>query len=222
MKLSLCYPLEIPFGMTQGFGENKLALYKDMLGLLGHNGIDMSAQDGTPVYATHDGEVTFAGEDGSAGLGVVIRTLEQFDYNETSSHFKTIYWHLKTGSILVKPNQKVKAGEKIAEADNTGMSTGSHLHFGLKPTYQGEQAWQWWNAEQTNGYAGSIDPAPYFNGKSPRQARDVVEVPTPFLVMQEAIRNFQFSEGLMDFKGTPLKGVRFGPKTLLKCLKFYK
>jgi hypothetical protein len=45
---------------------------------------------------------------------------------------------------------------------NTGQSTGDHLHFGRKPTYKGEQDWEWWNAEQENGYKGSIDPDSYF------------------------------------------------------------
>lgn len=74
---------------------------------------------------------------------------------------KTIFWHLKKGTLKVTASQKVKTGDLIAEADNTGMSTGSHLHFGLKPVYQGENAWDWTNADQNNGYKGAIDPAPY-------------------------------------------------------------
>ena len=212
-KLQLIYPLNLPFGITQNFGENQLELYKNELGLNGHNGIDMSAKNGTPVYATHDGEVTFAGMDGSAGLGVVIRTLEQFDYKDSKSYFKTIYWHLKTGSIIVKPNQKVKAGEKIGEADNTGLSTGDHLHFGLKPIYQGEQEWQWWNSEQSNGYAGSIDPKPYFNGKYPKDM--IHEVSQEFRNMMFAVRDYQVSKGFMDFVNeTNPKKINIGTKTL--------
>ena len=44
---------------------------------------------------------------------------------------QTIYCHLKKGSITVKPNQKVKAGEKIAEVGLSGLTEFPHLHFGI-------------------------------------------------------------------------------------------
>lgn len=158
-KLQLQFPLKY-WSVNQHFGENANPYYAQ-LGLKGHNGMDLYAPDGTPVYAAHDGTVTFAGEDGSAGLGVVIRTDKEYAYGDGKAFYKTIYWHLKKGSIVVHASQKVKAGDLLAQADNTGMSTGSHLHFGLKPVYQGENDWSWWNAEQNNGYAGAIDPEPY-------------------------------------------------------------
>ena len=157
-KLELWIPLK-PANASQGFG-NPHPMYT-ALGLKGHNGIDYYATDGQIIRASHKGVVTFAGEDGSAGLGIVIRTLEQFDYNGQMCYYKTIYWHLQQNSFLVKPGDIVQIGQPIARADNTGMSTGTHLHFGLKPLYQGEQDWEWWNVEQENGYKGSIDPAPY-------------------------------------------------------------
>ena len=158
----LYYPCR-PHRINQKFGENANAFYKQ-LGMTGHNGIDLYALDGTPIRASHDGVVTFTGEDGSGGLGVVIRTEDKFDYQGADVHFKTIYWHLKTGTTKVKAGQKVKVGTLLALADNTGMSTGSHLHFGLKPVYKGEYDWQWFNLEQNNGYKGCIDPAPYWTG----------------------------------------------------------
>lgn len=221
-KLQLSYPLDLPFGVTQKFGENQLALYKDTLGLKGHNGMDMSAKNGTPVYATHDGEVTFAGEDGSGGLGVVIRTLEPHDYEGGTALIKSIYWHLKHGSIIVTANQKVKKGEKIGEADNTGLSTGDHLHFGIKPIAQGEQAWQWNNVEQTNGYNGAIDPSPYFDGTYPKNytQKPISALPEPYLKWLEATRTWQLYEGLNDFKSGPIEDVRFGNKSKLKANKY--
>lgn len=223
MKLPLCYPLNLPFGITQKFGENQLAVYKDQLGLQGHNGIDMSAKNGTPVYAMHDGIVTFAGTDGSGGLGVVIRTTEKFDYDGGNAFIKSIYWHLKTGSIIVKPDELVKAGQKIGEADNTGLSTGDHLHIGIKPIYQGEQAWQWFNQEQTNGYNGAIDPNPYFNGTYPK---DITTESTQskrqvlFKQMMLAVRDYQVECGYLDFQSeeNPSR-ISIGPKTLLSIAK---
>lgn len=167
MKLTLYYPMK-PYRPGGKFGvcpPGKVCeYYRNVLGLKGHNGIDVPCDTGTPVYASHDGTVTFAGEDGSAGMGVVIRTHEKFDYEKGQAYFKTIYWHLKKDGIKVKAGQKVKAGDLIALANNTGFSTGSHLHFGLKPVYKGEKDWEWWNAEQDNGYKGAIDPDPYFVG----------------------------------------------------------
>ena len=185
--LELYYPVKKPdLIFNQRFGENATDLYKKW-GLKGHNGIDFFAPDGFPVYAAHDGEVVFSGEDGSAGLGVVIRTLEPKDYGENKVFFKTIYWHLKVGSIKVKAGDKVTAGQLIALADNTGQSTGSHLHFGLKPTLQGEAEWTWYNIEQDNGYLGSIDPEPYFNKFF---AQDAVKVQSILQTVIDLLKSF--------------------------------
>ena len=164
--LKLHYPTK-PYYVGQKFGEcmpSVCSFYKQ-IGLDGHNGIDSPASDGMTVYAAHDGVVTFSGEDGSAGLGVVVRTKQPFQYRDGEAFYKTIYWHLKKGGIWVKPTQLVRAGEPLGLADNTGFSTGTHLHFGLKPLYPGEQDWEWWNAESTNGYKGAVDPMPFFTGK---------------------------------------------------------
>lgn len=158
-KLKLQYPTQ-PYKINQKFGENFNGFYKQ-LGMDGHNGLDLYALDGDNIYAAHDGVVTQTGADGSGGLGVVIRTHDKFEYKGEEVYFKTLYWHLQTNSFKVKPGDHVKAGQVIALADNTGMSTGSHLHFGLKPQYAGEADWQWSNVEQNNGFFGAIDPEPY-------------------------------------------------------------
>lgn len=166
MKFTIGKPLKV-FSITQPFGANYNTFYKE-LGMLGHNGLDLVAPDSTEVYATHDGRVTFTGYDGSGGLGIVIRTEEKFDYYQPKdgkfkpAYFKTIYWHLKKDSIVVTGGDKVKKGQLIALADNTGMSTGSHLHFGLKPMERGEASWAWYNTEHDNGYWGAVDPVDYF------------------------------------------------------------
>lgn len=191
MKLELYYPVKKPdLIYNQRFGENGTAFYSQ-LGMKGHNGIDFYAPDGFPVYASHDGEVVFCGEDGSAGLGVVIRTLEQKDYNGSLVWFKSIYWHIKKGSFKVKAGDKVKAGQIIAEADNTGMSTGSHLHFGLKPVAKGETDWSWYNLEQNNGYMGAIDPQPYFNGIFAQDAQKIVALTQQITILQKLVELYK-------------------------------
>lgn len=160
MKLKLEFPLkEIVYNQT--FGKNATPLYAQ-LGLKGHNGIDFKASDGTPVTSSHDGRVTYAGYDGAGGLVIVIRTEQEFEsIDGVSSYWKSIYCHLKKDTLKVTGGQQVKVGQLIALADNTGASTGAHLHFGLKPIYKGEQDWQWDNVEQKNGYNGAVDPMPY-------------------------------------------------------------
>lgn len=162
-QLKLQYPLKDIY-VTQDFGSNATDTYAK-LGLAGHNGIDLRAPDDTPVLAAHDGRVVMAGYDGAGGLTIVIRTEQEFDYLDGKTFFKTIYCHLKKDTLKVTGGQTVKAGQIIAHADNTGLSTGSHLHFGLKPIYKGEQEWQYENLENDNGFRGAIDPAPYFETK---------------------------------------------------------
>lgn len=155
--------------VSQGFGANP-AFYSSPIygGIKGHNGLDLFAGHGNPVYATHDGFATFE-IDTSGGHGVVVTTNQTFDYKNTQAYFKTIYWHLCDG--VKEPKLKsplegtkgyaVKKGDLVGYADNTGASTGDHLHFGMKPMYKGGDG-NLYNFEQNNGYLGAIDPTPYF------------------------------------------------------------
>ena len=70
------------------------------------------------------------------------------------------FWHLVEGSIKVQPGQRVESGDLLAMGDNTGMSTGNHLHRGLKP--QIEENGEYRNELSGNGYYGAIDPEPYY------------------------------------------------------------
>ena len=156
--LKLLRPLK-PWVVTQPFGTNGEYYRANGIPIKGHNGLDLSATDEQPIYAAHDGVIMYAGADNRAGLGVVIRTNETYDYNGQEMHFKTIYWHLK--SFVVKYGDKVDPGDLIGYADNTGVSPATHLHFSLKPIFQGEADYLWYNAEDTNGYLGNVDPTPY-------------------------------------------------------------
>lgn len=161
-KFEIYYPVK-PNRVNQLFGANATSVYIGQ-GLKGHPGIDFFAKHGQPVYATHDG-ICFPEIDNDGGNGVVIKTEKQYDYNGTLSYFKSIYWHLVDDDAVVHTGQKVKAGDLIGYADNTGISTGTHLHFAIKPCGINEADWSWFNSEQHNGYNGAIDPMSYFNGK---------------------------------------------------------
>lgn len=241
MKFQLQYPLK-DVEVTQGFGKNATDIYAK-LGMKGHSGIDFEAPDGTPCYAAHDGRVTYAGYDGAGGLTIVIRTEQEFEYNGGMTFFKTIYCHLKKDTLKVTGGQQVKAGQHIADCDNTGLSTGSHLHFGLKPIYKGEQDWQWDNIEQNNGYKGAIDPTPYFAKpivpftktiKQGERGQGVIKLQA-FLVRKgllvmppntsfgfygkvtaDAVKAYQISKGIPHNNG-----VQVGPQTLAALNKDY-
>ena len=85
-----------------------------------HQGIDIGANQGTPIYAAIEGTVTVASEEGEYGKHIDI----------TNGDILTRYAHCS--KLLVKEGQKVKQGEKIAEVGSTGNSTGPHLHFEIR------------------------------------------------------------------------------------------
>ena len=88
-----------------------------------HEGIDLRAAVGTPVYAAHPGEILYAG-DRITGYGnmVVVR--------DPSNQLATVYAH--ASQILVREGSKVKQGQRIALSGNTGHSSGPHLHFEVR------------------------------------------------------------------------------------------
>jgi murein DD-endopeptidase MepM/ murein hydrolase activator NlpD len=88
-----------------------------------HEGVDYAAPTGTPVWAVSDGEVAFVGRNAAAGNMVVL---------EHEAGTKSVYMHLHKFKKGLKKGQKVRQREVIGYVGSTGMSTGPHLHFGLK------------------------------------------------------------------------------------------
>lgn len=83
-----------------------------------HYGVDYSARLGTPIFATGDGVVTFAGKWASFGLTV-----------EVSHGFGYVTRYAHTSKILVKKGQRIKRGDVIARVGSSGKSTATHLHY---------------------------------------------------------------------------------------------
>ncbi len=83
-----------------------------------HNGIDFTAKIGTPIYATGDGVVSFAGR--GSGFGNHVKIDHGFGY-------LTVYAHMSR--LAVRKGQKVKRGQVIGYVGNTGLSAGPHLHY---------------------------------------------------------------------------------------------
>lgn len=88
-----------------------------------HAGIDLMATLNTPVYATANAVVEFAGYN-NHGYGYSIILVHNFG-------FKTVFAHLSNKSV-VKVGQFVKKGDLIGYSGNTGLSTGPHLHYEVR------------------------------------------------------------------------------------------
>jgi len=104
--------------LTSGFGYRTHPIdgeYKH------HDGIDIMADEGTPIKVFAAGEVEYIGESPAYGL-----------YLQVKHHdgVSTFYAHCK--EIVVKTGQKVKAGDVIATVGQTGNVTGAHLHLEVK------------------------------------------------------------------------------------------
>jgi len=86
-----------------------------------HNGLDIAASPGAPVYSPADGIVSYAGYDPGYGKLVSI---------DHGYGVVTRYGHLS--QISVEVGQRVKRRDLIAAVGNTGRSTGPHLHYEVR------------------------------------------------------------------------------------------
>ena len=106
------YTLTSPFGMRIHPISGKWKM---------HNGVDMAAAQGTPIYAAKSGKVTVTSfQAGGAGYYVSINH---------GDGFSSVYMHMT--HYIVSPGQYVTAGQVIGYVGSTGGSTGPHLHFGI-------------------------------------------------------------------------------------------
>ena len=85
-----------------------------------HKGVDYAAKRGTPVRASGDGKVIFAGRKGGYGRLVVIRH---------GGRYTTAYGHLNGYARGVRSGKKVKQGQIIGSVGTSGLATGPHLHY---------------------------------------------------------------------------------------------
>lgn len=117
-KMPLGEPLHDDYDINSGFGSRNDPLNR-RTGM--HEGVDMGAPFGTPVYATGDGVVEFAGSGDGYGLLVEINH---------GNGVSTRYAHMSR--IKVKDGQKVSRATVIGLLGNTGRSTGPHLHYEVR------------------------------------------------------------------------------------------
>ena len=117
-KIPLAMPLNSRFRYSSQFGYRRDPFNGEMRM---HEGVDMRAASGTPILATADGVVTFAGWKGGYGRMVKVR----HDFG-----FETVYGHLR--KIRVSIGERVSRGDRIGDMGNSGRSTGTHLHYEVR------------------------------------------------------------------------------------------
>jgi murein DD-endopeptidase MepM/ murein hydrolase activator NlpD len=107
---------DLTHAVTSGFGWRTHPIYKTQEF---HPGMDFSAEQGTPIYATGDGVVERA-DAMAQGYGNHVVINHGFGY-------QTLYGHMsKIKTVLGK---KVKRGELIGYVGSTGLSTAPHIHY---------------------------------------------------------------------------------------------
>lgn len=85
-----------------------------------HKGADYAAVRGTPIRASGDGKVVFAGTKGGYGKTIFI---------QHGGRYKTVYGHLNHYAKGIREGKKVKQGQIIGYVGSTGLATGPHLHY---------------------------------------------------------------------------------------------
>lgn len=86
-----------------------------------HEGIDIAAKKGTPIFSAESGRVIHSGRLGSYGKVVIVKH---------AGRFRSVYAH--ASKLLVRKGEFVERGQKIAEVGSTGRSTGPHVHFEIR------------------------------------------------------------------------------------------
>lgn len=86
-----------------------------------HDGIDIAAPNGSPVFPIASGIVVFVGNGRVLGKHIIIR------HNDGR---ESVYGHLRKTTVIL--NDKVKTSTKIGEVGSTGRSTGYHLHLEIR------------------------------------------------------------------------------------------
>lgn len=177
---------------SQGFYDNGLDWYKQF-GMTSHGGEDWACKSGVPVFfdCDIDGIVLNTEIDSAGGLGVNIITESE------EGIYKHRYWHLK--DFFVKAGDKISMGECIGWSDNTGMSTGTHLHRDMKEMVKNE--WGSYSIkDRNNGTFGTVS----FSGE------------------KEGDRNWFVNKFVLDMVGKEKKQTYFKKVLLAIINKFNK
>lgn len=126
--------------------EGRITSYFGKRGRRQHKGIDISANVGTPILASSDGEVIFSGRRRGYGSTIVV----------DHSGFLTLYAHCS--KLIASVGDTVRQGDYIAKSGRSGNARGAHLHFEIR-----------------DGDNVPLDPVAFLRHKSISQARAKVK-----------------------------------------------
>jgi hypothetical protein len=104
--------------VTSEFGEIRLTHI--------HKGVDIANNTGTPIWATANGTVIAVGTSGNFGKRIMI----YHGTDENGNTYVTVYAHLS--KFRIEMGEKVSQGDLIGLMGNTGVSTGTHLHYEVR------------------------------------------------------------------------------------------
>ena len=147
----LVHPVPVPQfrRITQEFGENEWFYSRfsvDGVPLKGHNGVDYGVPVGIPILAVDSGTAVEVSDDHD-GYGKYVKLQHSWG--------QTLYAHLSTWAVSV--GQQVQPGWFLGDSGNTGVSTGPHLHFGMRVA----------PFNRADGWGGFCDPLPYLEKRNP-------------------------------------------------------
>lgn len=130
---SLVWPLQ-KFKLTSRFGYRSSSF---------HEGLDLSAEEGAPIFAAHSGIVVYSARRINGYGNMIILKGE---------HIMTVYAH--NSANLVDFGDEVEAGDQIAEVGETGRATGPHLHFEIR-------------IKDASGRNAAVDPLVFYPQRKP-------------------------------------------------------
>lgn len=122
---ALC-PLRDEFVLVGSFGRRRSPFTKE---LEFHPGVDLAAPVETPVYATAEGVVAFAGQL-PIRFGNTWWRYGNVVIVENGGGFVTVYGH--NSQILVKAKQRIQRGDRLATVGTSGWTTSPHLHYEIR------------------------------------------------------------------------------------------
>ncbi|MEZ4400951.1 MAG: peptidoglycan DD-metalloendopeptidase family protein [Kofleriaceae bacterium] len=150
-------------------GFNPKRMHPVLHRVKGHFGTDFACPVGTPVWSAADGTITQRGPAGGAGNMVTIRH---------DNGLVTLYMHLSKFAPGIKVGDRVSAKTVIAYSGNTGLSTGPHLHFGVK---QNGSYVDFQSLKPTRAAGVPKAALAKFRAETARLVERLAQVPTPLL-----------------------------------------
>lgn len=147
---NLVHPVKDPQWrvVTQGWKENpdfyKKFIY-DGVPLQGHNGVDFGTPLNTPIVAVDAGRIVES-QDDRDGWGEYVKIVHPWG--------ESLYAHLSRR--IYEAGETVMKGQPIGLSGNTGISTGPHLHFGMRI----------YPYRRNDGMGGFSDPTPYLKSQA--------------------------------------------------------